>query len=235
MISFQRQVLRFADIHAEERLNVDLMDITARLCVLFAPISTMDRDAAVATYTALVAVEDELKQWHQRLTPIFNLERWQTAADPVFPFQIISYNHIAASVINRYRCVRIQANEQILELIEARGEDLVAGGASIRDQETLSTATIIRLSHDICSNMPFSLGYLPDDDDAEMAGMRDSSMYAGIINLMPLYFASNPKRVPMAMFEWVMDKIERIVKETGIAKAKMILMERRNDALAARG
>ncbi|PIA93976.1 hypothetical protein CB0940_04437 [Cercospora beticola] len=213
--------------HAEEVMIADLLHIAARLCEVLVSTEVVDPASIATNIEILAAIEGDLSTWFDQRSPRFCAERMPLCSrgDMFLQHKDVYHNDIGASVMTRYRCVRITANEEILRLLEIK-----SGLASSQDDEPRCThahVCILAISEDIAYSLPYFFG--------DNAGLREPRghasacrplMYSGLSCLMPIYLASNPTRVSNSMFRWMMGHLEIIAYDIGIPQARPLLQER---------
>ncbi|GIZ44051.1 hypothetical protein CKM354_000726000 [Cercospora kikuchii] len=213
--------------HAEEVMTADLMYIAARLCEVLTSTRVVDPAAILMNIDCLVAIEGDLNIWFNRRSPRFHAERLplRNPGEKFLEHKDVYQNDIGASVMNRYRCIRIAANEEIVRLLEMEFELTSTRDNAQRLNHAL--ACILAVSEDIAYSLPYFFG---DDSGLRYPTVHASEgrplMYSGLSCLMPIYLASNPERVSNDMFRWTMRHLEIIAYDIGIPQARSLLAER---------
>ncbi|KAF2166933.1 hypothetical protein M409DRAFT_54695 [Zasmidium cellare ATCC 36951] len=215
-------------MHQEEISGADLLEMSARLCLA---LNAVDRAATiedhVSIFHALVALENEIVAWENSLSWRFDVSK-QPIENPdksFLRFQESYLNRLAGSSRNRYRCVRIVINEEIVRLAETHPQILDLAGADAPFTVERAKATILSMSQEICQSVPYFLGQDSCRDWREES-LDPPTMFGGSAMLMPLYFAANPKRISPAMHQWLLQQVSRIGRETGLSKVGEMFADR---------
>ena len=214
--------------HAEEIMAAELLHIAARLCELLASTTLIELSRVKNDILYLEQIEEDLKAWVTCLSFRFRAERVPLcmSAENFLTHQDVYYNDIAASVMNRYHCIRIVANEEIVRLVKAR---MASKHSQQSDPKRLSdaTSTISKISDDVAHSLPHFFGSEACRSHPGLgSGIDRPNMYCGLACLMPIYYASNPERVPPAMYKWMLRHLEIIAFDIGIPQARPLLAER---------
>ncbi|KAK4496373.1 hypothetical protein PRZ48_012353 [Zasmidium cellare] len=215
-------------MHYEEISGADLLEISARLCSLLHAVDRTETiESIVEIFHGLVALEHEIAAWEQALSWRFDVSK-QPIENPdksFLRYQESYLNRLAGSSRNRYRCIRIAINEEILHLAETRPHLLDLAGPSAPFTLERAKATILTMSQEICQSVPYFLGQDSCRDWREES-LDPPTMFGGSAMLMPLYFAANPKRISPAMHQWLLQQVSRIGRETGLSKVGEMFADR---------
>ena len=213
--------------HAEEVMIADLLHIAARLCEVLASTKVVDPASIAMNIDCLAAIERDLSTWFDQRSPRFYAERMPlcSSGDMFLQHKDVYHNDIGASVMTRFRCIRITANEEIIRLVEMKSQSSSSQDDELRCK--YAHVCILAISDDIAYSLPYFFG--------DNAGLREPRghtsecrpwMYSGLSCLMPIYLASNPKRVPNSMFRWMMRHLDIIAYDIGIPQARPLLAQR---------
>lgn len=199
------------------------MEIAARLCSLLASNQNDDHPDVVATYRSLATIERDLAQWGLHLPPKFHFERVITklSGPTLLDRYDIYETHLAAAIMNRYRCIRIETNKQMLQYAELHTSALQVASEEVALYQQQAMSCITAMSEDIC----YSVYYFLDHGSLQVYGKSsdsDLTMYGSTAVISPLYFAANPKRISPTMYQWVLGQIARIAGGTGVMRAGLL-------------
>lgn len=215
-------------MHQEEISGADLLELSARLCMMLEAIDRAESTKDIADiFHILVSLENEITVWENSLSWRFDVSK-QPIANPdksFLRYQESYLNRLAGSSRNRYRCVRIVINEEIVRIAETHPEVMSIAGADAPFTVERAKATIQSMSQEICQSVPYFLGQDSYRDWREES-LDPPTMFGGSAMLMPLYFAANPKRISPAMHQWLLQQVSRIGKETGLSKVGAMFADR---------
>jgi len=196
------------------------MDITARLCNILAADRNKASVDVVATYWALLEIDRDLAKWASNLSPRFDYRRvaLREHGTAFLGSYDVYGNHIAAANLNRYRCIRIETNEQILRYVELAADALQTAGEDVNIHRQRATIVLNKMVEDICYSVHFFLTTEASRDQPAAGGMSDTTMYGATVLIEPLLFAAKKDRLPPLRYQWVIAQIAAVTQHAGIAQ-----------------
>ena len=196
------------------------MNITARLCNIMAADRNIAPVDVVATYWALLEIDRDLANWASSLSPRFDYQRVALREHgTAFPGSYDVYgNHIAAANLNRYRCVRIETNEQTLRYVEFCAVALRTVGEDVDVHRQRAMIVMNKMVEDICYSVHFFLKNDALRDQPAADEMSDTTMYGATALIEPLLFAAKKDRLPPLRYHWVIAQIARVTQHAGITQ-----------------
>lgn len=193
--------------------------------------------------SSCLELESEYEKWAKTCPPSFLYETvtLERESEEVFSDHYHSYPSIwTATIWNYYRCVRILVNELLLEQLEYLSQnnstctlplsDTYLSEAQIRTQIQASKSTLLRLCHDICSSVPFFLGFNPKLSCSLRILPKAVN---GNMLLWPLYAVGVTAYVSDMMRSWAARRLQWIADCMGIRQAAPLALTlgRRMDIL----
>nr|POE87329.1 hypothetical protein CFP56_29918 [Quercus suber] len=203
----------------EVRVGLNLLDLAGRLCTLISPEYNVQFSDIRAKHRALLDLDGELAAWPIDLGERFHYSR-TIATDDCFPREYDLYSsHISAVIMNEYRRVRIHTNEHILRYAEL----ITYSSRTTPDDEIITSKqqafdTLTQLAQDIGYSVPFFLDKSVWAKDGSKRGGGDSTLYGASAIIAPLSLATNEEWVSPEMYQWMVEQIDRIAKQTGITR-----------------
>jgi hypothetical protein len=174
----------------------------------------------------LCAIDAEYEDWVTRC-PIeffYNTITLNQPSEDVFSDNYHIYSSIwIATAWNHYRCVRILVNELLLHQLARAVQNSQESASQLdkmafyKSQIFFSNATLLQLSHDICSSVPFYLGY--SANQGERISRAPPKAVSGNLLLWPLYTAGVTGLTSDMMREWVIGRLRMISDVMGIRQA----------------
>jgi len=168
---------------------------------------------------SLCELDNEYTTWlnHCPVSLLYKTVTLSERSKDVFSDHYHIYSSLwTATVWNNYRCVRILINEVILDQLNHVFQHpdaslLFWDNPNVyRNQALASNAMLLQLSHDICSSVPFFLGYHTGETPKAVSGN---------LLLWPLYSAAVTGMVSDMMRIWVAGRLKIIADVLGIRQA----------------
>jgi hypothetical protein len=159
-------------------------------------------------------------------------------SEEVFSDHYHAYPNLwVATTWNNYRSVRILVNELILDqlchlYLNNPESSLLWNDAFFFENQVLtSNTTLLQLCHDICSSVPYYLGFDPDADKRLPRAVPKA--VSGNLLLWPLYTAGVTDLVSDMMRDWVAGRLRWISNVIGIRQAAPLAfsLRRKQDIL----
>jgi hypothetical protein len=176
--------------------------------------------------TSLCALDAEYTEWIMRYPAqfLYSTTTLKECCEDVFSDHYHVYASLwTATVWNHYRCVRILVNELLLDQLSfvfqlPETSILLWDNFSLWENQIMaSNAMVLQLSHDVCSSVPFCLGY---NKSLSSSGKRQPpKAVSGNLLLWPLYTAACTGMVSDMMRDWVASRLLMIADVLGIRQA----------------
>ena len=172
----------------------------------------------------ILELDDELRSWGKDFFSNETYSTIQTSAesDDIYEGLYYVFKDIwNAAILIHHRTLRIQLNETILECLAAVRSPPASGPAvSHNHLQARSCSVMLQSSKDICSGVPFFLGYTTLQQSHPKAPPQAVDRYAhGVALLWPLLFAGRVPGICDMRRQWIVRRLEKIGCETGIHQA----------------
>jgi hypothetical protein len=224
----------------EEAVATHLSEIAIKYCNVQASMSSRhDYSNSEYLVASLCAMDAEYTDLVNKfpVSFIYNTVALEPSEDAFSDYFHVYSSIWTATVWNHYRCVRILVNELILDLITymlEHPEEYVSSWdkfSSYENQITTSRSTLLELSHDICSSVPFYLGY--SANSIERHSRTPPKAVSGNMLLWPLFIAARTQVVSGALRDWVAGRLRMISEVMGIRQAALLehILEPKQDVL----
>ena len=224
----------------EEAAATALSRISIKYCNLRASMSSFD-DHSNPEYiiSTACALDAECAEWVRKcpFQYIYTTATLKQRSDEVFSDHYHVYANIwIATIWNNYRCIRILINELIIDQLKylfrfnPQSTLLWDDSCLYENQILASNSTLLQLCHDICSSVPYFLGFNPDLRPNERPVPKT---VGGNLLIWPLYTAAVTGMVSDLMREWVADRLRWISEIMGIRQAAPLALSlaRKQDIL----
>ena len=208
----------------EEAAATALSRLSIKYCNLRASMSSFhdhsDPDHIIST---ACAIDAEYAEWARScpIQYIYNTVTLNERSDEVYSDHYHVYSNIwIATVWNHYRSVRLLLNELILNQAyyvyqNIQESVLLWNDISLLENQILaSNATLLQLSQDICSSVPYFLGF-----NQNSKSTQTPKTVNGNLLLWPLYTAACTDLVSGMMRDWVAGRLRWISEVMGIRQA----------------
>lgn len=174
---------------------------------------------------AACAIDAECVEWATTCPShfLYTTVALKQRSDEVFSDHYHVYSNIwIATIWNHYRGIRILINELILDQVHYLTRynpqsNLLCGNSSFYESQALaSNSTLLQSCHDICSSVPYYLGFSPGQR------LNDRPLPKAVVaNLLlwPLFTAAVTNTVSDMMREWVAGRLRWISGAMGIRQA----------------
>jgi len=168
---------------------------------------------------SLCELDNEYTTWLNHCPPsfLYKTVTLSERSEDVFSDHYHVYSSLwTATIWNHYRCVRILINEVILDQLNhvfqhPEASILLWDNPNVYENQALaSNSMLLQLSHDICSSVPFFLGYHTGEAPKSVSGN---------LLLWPLYSAAVTGMVSDMMRIWVAGRLKMIADVLGIRQA----------------
>lgn len=220
-IDFQRSVRH--KMHPEELAVGDLTEIGAKLCHVLSQSTEMSFNTKTDAMEALASIVQELDLWAlNSVTPRLSMEKVavQNPDKSFLTYWESYYNHIAGSIRNTYQCMLIQSQEEVLRL--SRTLRVQSTNTRVTGFVQRAPARIVESAEAICRSVPFFLGEKGITHTWIEEPAEPPTMYGAMSILMPLRIAVIPECIPPPTKNWMFQQIDRIARDTGIARARCL-------------
>lgn len=202
-----------------------LSAIIVRYCNLRATmVSFSDFSNAAQVATEAYNISAAMSRWAEDYPAGYSYSTvlLKERSDDVFSDHYHVYETVAASTTwNCYRAVHIIVNELIVHLLTDLKKEqpalFVPSGSTVFSEINIqaANATILRLSHDICSSVPPLLGF----KEGQAKTTRKIKSVCGNLLLWPLYTAAVTDSVSELMCSWVAGRLRLISDTIGVKQA----------------
>lgn len=223
----------------EEAVATHLSEIAIKYCNLQALMSSHhDHSNSEYLVASLCAIDAEYTDLLNKLPVsfIYNTVTLDEPSEDAFSDYYHVYSSVwTANVWNHYRCVRILVNEHILTLLTyilEHPEEYASSCdkfSSYKNQILTSRSRLLELAHDICSSVPFFLGYIANQ--TEHRSQPPPKAVTGNLLLWPLFIAARAPLVSSALREWVANRLRMISEVMGIRQAALLAYILKQDIL----
>jgi len=201
-----------------------LLEIAVTCCNLNAKERSHCHADSATAYRTLLAIDRRLDEWVADLPPRFAYKRILAKPlerDAFFGEYDVYRNHVAASIWNRYRCIRISACEALLRYESLPTEPVRTNVVQREDVQQRGRRCLVQMSGDICYSVHFYLhcqGGSEACDGDESPGL---TMYGGTALVVPLSFAERACPALSDTRTWIRSQIGKITERTGVTPAKI--------------
>jgi len=170
------------------------------------------------------AIDAACAEWAETCPLLYSYRanRVRGITNEVFSDTYHTYTTIwVAMCWNNYRCLRIRINELILDQLSHLAEELSIPTMLNNDPEyhtrLMNTAheVVVQCSNDICSSVPYILGYDPDHQGSP----KVPRAFNGNLLLWPLFNAGLTERIPGYQRRWVIERLRFIADVMGVKQA----------------
>lgn len=174
------------------------------------------------------AIDAACAEWAEDCPLLYNYRtiRVRGITNEVFSDTFHAYTTIwVAMCWNNYRCLRIRINELILDQLNHLAEEQSLPAMLNNDPgyHTRLTNTahevVVQCSNDICSSVPYILGYDPDHQGPP----KVPRAFNGNLLLWPLYNAGLTERIPGYQRRWVIERLRFIADVMGVRQASPLV------------
>ena len=222
MPSFLQADLRHDQDHHEDRKSIrKLNDIAIRLCDICADMKDSPCITQDMLLSNLLELDAGLSTWADYFSSdgTYSIITALAKCDDIYEGSYHVYRDFwNAAILTNYRCLRITLNELIMECLTALRSSSKALSAVLLDElHDRSCATMLEVSRDICSSVPFFLGYTAKQHS--QTGVPPQAMGGLAYELAliyPLLFAARIPRICDVRRQWIIKRLEKIGHKMGI-------------------
>ncbi|KAK4551641.1 hypothetical protein LTR86_011015 [Recurvomyces mirabilis] len=198
--------------HTEAQAELALLDLASELCVIVSPKCKTVHPSIRAKYQMLIDLDSRITAWPSTLTERYAIRR--VHARDVAPLQWydIYHCHVSAVVWNRYRRIRIETLELIVQYAQLLANEDYKPDQAWETSQRRAVCALSRLSEDVCYSVPYLLNQGALVKKPSQQDCNDITICGGTSVLVALTLATNKERVPAMMNEWMLDQIGRITR-----------------------